>query len=137
MPANIGVHGLDEFRTGVDRLAADMPDVLETAALSAADLVAGYARPRVPRRSGRAARTLRAMVTRPGRAEVTAGGSAAPYFGWLDFGGRVGRGNGVRRPYRKTGRYIFAGLDARESAIEEAQQTALTDAATSARLGVD
>lgn len=134
--AEIKITGLDEFTRAVDRLAADMPNVSETAALDAAELVADYARPRVPRRSGRAARTVHAVVAGEGRAEVQGGGSAAPYYPWLDFGGAVGRHGSVRRPYRPQGRYIFAGYEARQAAIEEAQSAALVDAAGRAGLGV-
>ncbi|WP_307962251.1 hypothetical protein [Salinispora arenicola] len=52
----------------------------------AAQVVVDWARPRVSRRSGRAARSLRVAST--GKAvRVRAGGARVPYYPWLDFGG--------------------------------------------------
>lgn len=104
-----------ELKTkGVGALVAELamaerlaPELAETVpALIAAD-VAKDARRRVPTRSGRAAGTVRATRTAMGAA-VSGGGSTAPYYGWLDYGGKVGRRRSVSRPYRAEGRYIYA-----------------------------
>jgi hypothetical protein len=60
----------------------------------------------VPERTGRAAGSVRAASTQTG-ARVSGGSAAVPYYGWLDFGGSVGRKRSVHRPFLKTGRYIW------------------------------
>jgi hypothetical protein len=65
----------------------------------------------VPRRTGRAGGTIKAASTRT-EARVSEGGARAPYMPWLDFGGRVGRKNSVKRPFLKEGRYIWKSFGA-------------------------
>lgn len=83
------------------------PTLAETVPALIADAVAAGAKRRVPKRSGRAASTVRASRSAMGAA-VTGGGPTAPYYGWLDYGGKVGRRRSVSRPYRSEGRYIYA-----------------------------
>jgi len=103
----IRVDGLAKFSRDLRKLDADLPKALRVALNEAADLVVGHAVPTIPRRSGRAARSLKARSTRTA-VRVTAGGNRAPYYPWLDFGGKVGRKHSVRRPFRKEGRYLYA-----------------------------
>lgn len=110
----IRVVGLKEFRRNLKQLNAALPKALRMAFNGAADLVAGEARPEVARRSGRAAGTVKARSTQTA-SRVVGGGNKAPYYPWLDFGGRVGRRRSVSRPFLKNGRYIYdAYFDNRE-----------------------
>lgn len=104
----IRVDGLAEFQRSLRKLDSDLPKVLRIALNEAADLVVGEARSRVPRRSGRAQASIKAASTRTA-VRVRAGGNRAPYYPWLDFGGRVGPRKSVRRPFLKDGRYIYDG----------------------------
>lgn len=102
----LNVTGLKEFRRSLKQLDGDMPKALRIAMNKAAELVVDEARPRVPTSSGRAANSIRPQST--GTAvRVTAGGPKAPYYPWLDFGGRVGRRKATVRPFSPDGRYLY------------------------------
>lgn len=106
MTQAIRVEGLREFERSLRTLDSDLSKGLRIALNDVSDLVISDAQPRIPRRSGRAARSLRKRSTRTA-VRVAAGGRAAPYYPWLDFGGRVGRGRTVRRAFLQEGRYIY------------------------------
>lgn len=132
----IKIDGLAAFTRSLRKLDSNAPKALRVAMNDAAQVVVDWARPRVPRRSGRAARSLRVAST--GRAvRVRAGGARVPYYPWLDFGGRVGRGRFVRRPFRREGRYLWAGYSANRSEVQRITERALLDAAKSAGVEVD
>lgn len=102
----IRITGLREFSRDLKRLDSDLPKALRVAMNEAAELVVGDARPMVPSRSGRARKSMKAASTRT-KVRVKAGGSRAPYYPWLDFGGRVGRKQSVERAVFKEGRYLY------------------------------
>lgn len=132
----IKIDGLAAFTRNLRRLDADLPKTLRVAMNDAAQVVVDWARPRVPRRSGRAARSLRVAST--GRAvRVRAGGARVPYYPWLDFGGRVGRSRSIRRPFRREGRYLWAGYSSNRDEVRRVTERALLDAARSAGVEVD
>lgn len=102
----IHVQGLNEFAKAIRRIDPELAKELRVVQNRAADTVVSRARPGVPKRSGRAARSIKAKSTRT-LSRVAGGGKRAPYYPWLDFGGKVGRRRSVRRPFRKKGRYIY------------------------------
>lgn len=83
-----------------------------------ADVVLDAARPLVPTRSGKARGSLKAGSTERA-VQIRAGGARAPYWAWLDFGGRVGRKKSVHRPFRQAGRYIYPTLARKRETIED------------------
>lgn len=105
----IKVEGLAEFSRNLRRLDSELPKGLRLAGNEAAELVVGWARARVARKTGAAAGTVRASSTRT-EARVTGGSKRRSYYPWLDFGGRVGRKRSVARPFIKEGRYIYPGF---------------------------
>lgn len=131
----IKVEGLREFQAAVRRAGGDLPRALRLGLNSAMDIVVEHARPRVPRKSGRAAASIKAQST-GNRARIKSGGNRAPYMPWLDFGGKVGRNRSVSRPFRKEGRYIWKSFADRRQDVISALETALTDVAKSAGLEV-
>lgn len=106
MAEAIRIDGLAQFSRNLKQLDGELPKALRIALNEAADVVVGAAVPRVPKRTGRAARTIRARSTRTA-VRVSAGGKRAPYFPWLDFGGKVGRKRSVERAFMKDGRYLY------------------------------
>lgn len=102
----VQITGLAEFAKGLRKLDADAPKALRVALNGAAGLLIGEARKPIPRRSGRAAASLTARSTRTA-VRVGAGGRRAAYYPWLDYGGAVGRGRSVKRPFLKEGRYLY------------------------------
>lgn len=103
---SIRIEGLAAFNRKLRRVDADLPKALKAAMTEAADLVVHDARPLVPKRSGRAAASIKTASTRTA-VRVKEGGTKAPYMPWLDFGGRVGRRKRTVRPFEKEGRYLF------------------------------
>ena len=102
----IKIDGLAQFSRNLKKLDNDLPKALRIALNEAADVVVSAALPRIPRRTGRAANSVKARSTRT-LARVVGGGNRAPYYPWLDFGGRVGRKKSVKRPFFKDGRYLY------------------------------
>lgn len=147
--AQIKIDGLNEFVRSIKRLDADMPKVLRVGFNNAANIVVAYAKPKVPRKTGAAAGTIKATSTQT-LVRVSEGSKRVPYMPWLDFGGTIGRrtakkrkaagGTGRTGPHRlfiKEGRYIWAGLAHEHDKVIDAVQQALNDAARSAGLVVD
>lgn len=135
MAEAVKIEGLREFVRGLKAMDRELPKALRLAFNDAADVIVSDAKPRIPRRSGRAAGSVKARSTRTA-ARVVGGGSRAPYLPWLDFGGRVGRRHAVRRPFLKDGRYIYAAYDRRRGEFIETMQKNLVDLARSAGIEV-
>ena len=131
------VSGLKEFRKAVKAAGNDMPKALRVAMNKAAELVVDEARPHVPKMSGRAAASIRPQSTQTA-VRVTAGGRKAPYYPWLDFGGRVGRRKATVRPFSPDGRFIYpAYFKLRdEGRFVDVMSAALIDVAAAAGLEV-
>jgi hypothetical protein len=106
---SIRVEGLLQLQKSLKAIDAQAPKGLRLANNEAANLLVTRTRPLIPRRTGRAAKALKASSTRTA-ARVTMGSSRARYLPFLDFGGRVGPRNSVRRPFIPQGRYLFPTL---------------------------
>jgi hypothetical protein len=114
--AMIHVKGLKEFQAALKKVDKGLGPELRKGLNEAAEIVASAARPLVPRRTGRAVGSIKVGSTQRA-AQIKVGGTAAPYFGWLDFGGRVGRRNSARRPFISKGRYIYPALAAKRNEV--------------------
>lgn len=135
MEAKISVEGLAEFNRGLRQLNKEAPKGLRLALNEAADLLITKTRPLIPRRSGKAAGSLKAKSTRTS-ARVSVGGRRAPYYPWLDFGGKTGRNKSVAREFYKEGRYLYVTLRKERPAIQDKLQQALVGVARDAGLDV-
>lgn len=131
----IRVRGLAEFSRALRKMDADRSKQLRLALNESAGIIVDWAKPRVPVRTGAARRSLKAASTRT-LARVSGGGSKAVYFGWLDFGGRVGRKNSVVREFRKHGRYIYQGYYANRNQFADVLESNLRRLARNAGLEV-
>lgn len=132
----IRIEGLDQFRRNLKTLDATLPRALRVAFNTAAQLVVDDARPKVPTRSGRARATVRVRSSQT-RAQVAGGSKRVPYYSWLDFGGRGGRGRANNRPYRKEGRYIYAAFYRNRPRFAEVLERELVNVARQAGIEVD
>jgi hypothetical protein len=132
----IQVTGLREFSRNLKKLDSDLPKALRIALNQAADIVVSDARPKVPRKSGRAAASIKARSTRTA-SRVVGGSNRAPYYPWLDFGGRVGRNKSVRRAFLKEGRYIYKSYFDNSDEFAKVLEEALLDVARQAGVEVD
>lgn len=121
------VTGADEVAEAARRFAAGLDGHLRTQFQDRARMIARDAQGAVPRRTG-AARASVDVQTIEGAVAIVAGGRRAPYFPWLEFGGRVGRNDSVNRPFVRDGRYLGRAIDAQLSDIEAAAARAVVDA---------
>lgn len=131
----ISVEGLSEFLRALRKLDADLPKMVRLANNSAADLLITKTRPLIPARTGRARNSLKAQSTRAS-ARISVGGPKAPYYPWLDFGGKTGRHKSVVRPFYKQGRYLYPTLSKYKEEIIALHYKAIQDVAKAAGLDV-
>lgn len=122
----ITVEGLRELRAALRKADGEMHKMLRAAQNDAAQIVVNRAKPKVPARSGRARNSIRTASTQTAT-RVKAGSKRAPYYAWLDFGGRVGRKKSVKRPFLKSGRYIFPAYSETKDKVEDMLVKRLTD----------
>lgn len=132
----IKIKGLREFQATLKAMDGEAQKQLRGAMNRAADLVAADAKGDVPRRSGRAASSVRAQSSQR-EARVMGGSKKVPYYGWLDFGGRIGKDKSVRRPFIQRGRYIYPAYVRQYPKVMETLGEALADVARSVGLEVD
>lgn len=108
----IRIAGLREFQAGLKAIDGEAQKELRVALNDAAQIVVNVAKPKIPRRSGRAAESLKVSSSQR-EARVKGGSAKVPYYGWLDFGGRVGHGRtgkgegATHRPFYSDGRYVY------------------------------
>lgn len=136
MAEAIRIEGLREFARDLRRLDADLPKALRIAFNDAANLIVDEARAGIPSRSGKARASVKARSTRTA-ARIVGGGARAPYYPWLDFGGRVGKGRSIRRPFLSDGRYIYRALYDNVNQFETILEKSLLQVARSAGVEVD
>jgi hypothetical protein len=110
----ISVLGLKEFRRQLDAAVGRKGAGVELRKVFnvASAVVVRDAAAHVPNVSGALARSIRARSTTT-EARIVMGKARVPYAGFIEFGGRVGKGRtgrntgSVRRPLVKTGRYLY------------------------------
>jgi hypothetical protein len=129
--ARIDIVGLKELQKSLRDMDANLPKKIRIALNSASELVISYAKPKIPHKTGRAAGSLKVRSSQRA-ARIAAGGNRAPWCPWLDSGGAVGRHDSVKRPFLKTGRYIYPGLEHNREEITDVMGKALTALATEA-----
>lgn len=135
----VSITGLSEFRAALKAMDRDLPKALRLAFNTAAEIVVADARPRVPSRSGKARGSVKARSTQA-YSRVSGGGSRAPYYPWLDFGGTIEprRGQFIRRPFlKKEGRYIYAAYFSNRDRYGTVLQDALVKVAEQAGIEVE
>lgn len=134
----VRIIGLRELNRSLRRVSRDAQKSLKDGFKKAADLIVQDAKPKVPSgppAGGHAVRSIRPSST-GSRVSVSEGGARYPYMPWLDFGGKVGPNNSVTRPFRKTGRYIWAAFSDQHDQVMDAIDEAIADSARQAGLDV-
>lgn len=129
---SITIDGLKVFQRQLKQFDAQIPKNVKAAMKAAMDVVVEDARPRVPKRSGKARASIKTFATET-RAGVRAGGSRAPYYPWLEFGGRIFTGrNIIKRKWVKGGRYLWVSLARKHDEVQLLMERALHQAARDA-----
>ncbi len=132
----VHIDGLSQFVRNLKKLDADLPKVLRVSFNDALTIVVDYARPRVPAKSGKARGSIKTKSTRT-QARVSAGGRKAPYYPWLDFGGRGPNNRPAPRPFHRDGRYLWHALVVKRDEFHAAMTKALVGVAEQAGIEVD
>lgn len=136
MPEPIRIDGLKQFTRNLKRLDSDLPKMLRVGMNDSLNVVINYAKPRIPSRTGRAAGSLKGKSTQTS-ARLQAGGRRAPYFPWLDFGGKTGRNRSVDRPFYKEGRYLWKGYIVKRDELNVRLLETMVNVTRAAGLEVD
>lgn len=120
----VEVRGIRQLNSALKKMEGDLDKQLRAAFLSIAERVSSDAAGRVPKRTGRAASSIKPKASTRG-ASIAFGGSRAPYYPWLDFGGRVGIKKSVTRPFIKRGRYVYPAIEDDNQFIRDKTDEAL------------
>jgi hypothetical protein len=132
----IQITGLKDFQRALKDLDGESQKALRVVFNDVAAGVAQGAARRVPTRTGRARASIKA-VSGQRDAKVRGGSRKAPYYGWLDFGGRTGRQRSVVRPFVTGGRYLYPAFSANRDTVHKALEKGLQDLVRRAGLEVD
>jgi hypothetical protein len=136
MEPKVSIKGLSEFSRGLRKIDSEAPKQLRVALNAGSSLLIDRTRPTIPTRSGAARASLKARSTRTS-VRIAVGGKKAPYYPWLDFGGKTGRNKSVDRPFYSGGRYLYVTLGKIRPQIMKALDEAIRDVARNAGLDVD
>lgn len=132
-PDSLQVEGLRELSRALRRLGSALPKALRIAGNEAADIVVQEAQRRIPKRSGKAARSIKAKSTRTA-VRISSGGNRAPYMPWLDYGGPVGRNDATVRPFIADGRYVYPSFSDKREKVNDTYRESLKRIASDAGL---
>lgn len=131
----VRVDGLRDLQRQLKAAENASPTMLRLALNDVSQIVVNVARPRIPTLTGTARSTLRAASTATS-ARVSVGGTKAPYYPWLDFGGAVGRHKSIRRPFIRSGRYIYPAYSQEHTNIMRLLEKRVSQVITNAGLDV-
>jgi hypothetical protein len=126
----IEVHGLRELDAAFGKARRDLPRELAQHLSTPASRIAGRVSSVLPHRSGAAAASVRPRSS--ASAAGVEAGSGIEYYPWLDFGGSVGRGGKIDRPFSGKGRYLYPAIESEGRSIEEHAEDAVMAAARDA-----
>lgn len=105
----VEVRGIRQLTSALKKMDGDLDKELKSAFRAIAETVSAAAAGKVPKQTGRAASSIKPRSSTRG-ASIAFGGTRAPYYPWLDFGGRVGKNKSISRPFIKEGRYVYPAI---------------------------
>lgn len=134
--ARVGVEGLREASRSLRQVGGDAPKALRLALNVVANNLITEIQKEIPKRKGKAAGSIKAASTRT-EVRIRFGGNRAPYYPWLDFGGRTGKLKRTVRPFYREGRYIYPTLRRERENFAAALERALAAVVSDAGLDMD
>jgi hypothetical protein len=133
----VEVGGLAQLSRALKAVDSDAPKQLRLGLNEAAQLLVDRTRPKIPELTGASRRSLVARSTRTS-ARVAVGGKKAPWFPWLDFGGKGKKpGRPSARTFYREGRYVYPTLREIRPLIEKQLQDSITAVIRNAGLQED
>lgn len=133
----IKIKGVREFQKALKDMDGETQKQLRVVFNSVAETIASATRRKVPSGpSGKAKGSVK-VASSQREAKVKAGGNKAPYYPWLDFGGKTGRNKSIKRRFLTDGRYMYPTYRANRDSIQKALEKGLVDLARNAGLEVD
>jgi hypothetical protein len=149
--AEINITGLRELRSALRKIDKGLQVELREELKGAVNIVVRDVQGHVPHNTGRAAASVRSTASGD-TIYLKAGGARVPYWGWLDFGGRlpdksvsganamdggslmhpVKRVRGGRRAKLRDGRYIYPAIRRQTPKLVDAAGDAVDKAARKA-----
>lgn len=135
MRPRIEVQGLAELQRSLRAIGPAAAKGLRLALNDVATYLIDRVRPEIPSRSGAARASLKARSSQKA-VRIAVGGRRAPYYPWLDFGGKVGPADSVVRDYKADGRYLYPGLARYRPEFEGIMTRRLAEVARDAGLEV-
>ena len=132
----IKIQGLTTFQRALKEMDDGAQKQLRLVFNRAADLIVREAPRGMPRKTGAAERSIKA---RSGQREavVVAGGTKAPHYPWLDWGGAVGRKKSVKRRFIKGGRYLYPAYSRNTATVQRILEDGLHELVRDAGLDVE
>ena len=121
---SVKISGLRELARAFKQIDADLPKELRDEFRKVGEHVAGVARTKTPTLTGRAAGSIKVRASTRG-VSLAVGGTRAPYFQWLDYGGRVGRKRSIVRPFVKGGRIVYPAIAESNDEIRKGADAAI------------
>jgi hypothetical protein len=132
----IKIEGLREVTKSLKALEPEAGKQIKAVLDDAARIVVNTARPRVPSLTG-AARASIVVKSTVRESRIRVGGPKAPYYPWLDYGGKTGRKMSVHRKFERHGRYLYPAYGAQMQNVQKLLQKRLTLMITNAGLTPD
>ena len=125
---DVRVTGLRKLSRALKQIDPELQKAFKGDMKVVAERVASRVRARVPRRSGRAASSVKGGADMKS-AYVQGGKKTVPYYGWLEFGGTLrptgGRRNEIHRPVDRDGRYLWPTVtESRDESLKAAAEAA-------------
>lgn len=114
----VNITGIKEVQSALSKIDDDLKGEFKKGFKKIAESVVSDTQIKVPYLTGRAAGSLKSRSSNRG-ASIAFGGTAAPYYPWLDFGGKVGRGKSISRPFIRKGRYLYPTIAEHSDDIRE------------------
>lgn len=132
----IQITGLRDLQAALKALDGESQKQIRVVFNEAAQAVVGGASKRVPVVTGKARKSLRASSGQR-EAKVSGGNKQAEYYGFLDFGGTVGRKRATRRRFITEGRYMYPAYSANHASIQKALEKSIVEMCRNTGLLVD
>ena len=129
----VTVRGIREVNSALKKISDETPKRLKAGLRDIAEHVVESIRTKVPFRTGKAKGSIKPRSSATG-AKIAFGGTAAPYYPWLDFGGHVGRMKHTVRDFIPDGRYVYPTIKEEGKYIRESVDDLLRHVIESADL---